>query len=75
MLAFGLVAGLVLAYRPAWRDGPVPGVVWAILFGFALDLLIQWHAARGQAVPLTINERAIGIIGAGLIITPIVAFV
>jgi hypothetical protein len=75
MLAFGLVAGLVLANQPAWRDGPVPSVVWAILFGLALDLVIQWRAAQGRAVPLTMNERAIGIIGAGLIITVIVALV
>ena len=75
MLAFGLVAGLVLANQPAWREGPVPSVVWAILFGLALDLVIQWRAAQGRAVPLTMNERAIGIIGAGLIITVIVALV
>lgn len=75
MLAFGLVAGLVLASQPAWRDAPVPSVVWAIVFGLALDLLIQWRAAQGRAVPLTMNERAIGIIGAGLIITVIVALV
>ena len=75
MLAFGLVVGLVLANQPAWRDGPVPSVVWAIVFGLALDLFIQWRAARGQAVPLTMNERAIGIIGAGLIITLTVALV
>jgi hypothetical protein len=75
MLAFGLVAGLVLANSPAWRDGPVPSVVWAIAVGFAIDLLIQWRAAQGKAEPLTMNERAIGIIGSALVITVIVALV
>lgn len=75
MLAFGLVAGLVLANTPAWRDGPVPSVVWAIVVGFAIDLLIQWRAAQGKAEPLTMNERAIGIIGSALVITVMVALV
>jgi len=73
MLAFGLLAGLVIAGVPALRDGPVPTIVWPVLAGLAVDLAL--HAfGRGRVAPLTMNERAIGIIGSGIITTVIVAF-
>ena len=73
MLAFGVVAGLVLAGVPALRDLPVPAIVWPILVGLAVDLVLKSLARQGRVEPLTMNERAFGIIGAGAIITAIVA--
>ncbi|HEX2552077.1 MAG TPA: hypothetical protein VHL98_00150 [Microvirga sp.] len=73
MLAFGVLAGLVLANVHALRDLPVPAIVWPILVGLVIDLILQAYAREGRVEPLTMNERAFGIIGAGLIITGIVA--
>ena len=75
MLAFGVVAGLGLARVPAWRDLPVPAIVWPILVGLGVDLIVQALAREGRVEPLTMNERALGIIGAGAIITAIIALV
>ena len=75
MLAFGLLAGLVVANVPALRDGPLPTIVWPIIVGLVVDLVLQSLVRQGRVAPLTMNERAIGIIGAGLIITVIVALV
>ena len=73
MLAFGVVAGLVVASVPVIRDLPVPAIVWPILVGLAIDLVLQALAREGRVEPLTMNERALGIIGAGAIITAIIA--
>lgn len=73
MLAFGVVAGLAIASVPALRDLPVPAIVWPILVGLAVDLILQALARQGRVEPLTMNERGFGIIGAGTIITVIVA--
>jgi hypothetical protein len=75
MLAFGVVAGLVVASVPVIRDLPVPAIVWPILVGLAIDLVLQALAREGRVEPLTMNERALGIIGAGAIITAIIALV
>ncbi len=75
MLAFGVVAGLVVASVPVIRDLPVPAIVWPILVGLAIDLVLQALAREGRVEPLTMNERALGIIGAGAIITTIIALV
>jgi hypothetical protein len=75
MLAFGVVAGLVVASVPVIRDLPVPAIVWPILVGLAIDLVLQALAREGRVEPLTMNERALGIIGAGTIITAIIALV
>ncbi len=73
MLAFGVVAGLVIANVPAIRALPVPAIVWPVLVGLVADLILQALARQGRAEPLTMNERAIGIIGSGAIITLLVA--
>ncbi len=75
MLAFGVVAGLVVASVPVIRDLPVPAIVWPILVGLAIDLVLQALAREGRVEPLTMNERALGILGAGAIITAIIALV
>ena len=75
MLAFGVVAGLVVASVPVIRDLPVPAIVWPILVGLAIDLVLQALAREGRVEPLTMNERALGIIGPGAIITAIIALV
>ncbi len=54
MLAFGVVAGLVVASVPVIRDLPVPAIVWPILVGLAIDLVLQALAREGEmAVTLT----------------------
>lgn len=65
--AFGLVSGLVVAGRPAWRDLAVPPYSWPLILALVVDLAHMPLARAGRIAPLTMNERAIGVIGAALI--------
>jgi hypothetical protein len=64
MLVAGIVIGLVVAQRPAWQEAMVPPAAWP----FAVSLLLELILAQA-----TMGERAIGVIGAGLIVTILLA--
>ncbi len=73
MLAFGVVAGLVVVNVPGAREWPVPSIVWPLLASLLVDLALMPLAQQGRIAPLTMNERAIGVIGSALIVTAIQA--
>ena len=71
MLVFGVVVGLVTANMPKVRAWGVPVFVWPLIVSFIVDLVLMRRAEPGQISPLTMAERAIGVIGSALIITVI----
>ena len=73
MLVAGIVIGLVVAQRPAWQEAMVPPAAWPFAVSLLLELILAQSVSRGQAEPLTMGERAIGVIGAGLIVTILLA--
>jgi hypothetical protein len=75
MLAFGVVAGLVIALNPNLRDLPIPVFIWPVVLSFLVDLVLMPRAQAGQISPITMTERGIAVIGSALIIIVIMALV
>jgi len=73
MLAAGVAIGLVVAAVPTVRAWPVPALIWPLALSLLLDLVLMPLAGQGRIEPLTMGERAAGVIGAALIITIILA--
>jgi hypothetical protein len=70
---FGAAAGLVAAASPTVRAWPIPTLVWPLLAALAVDLALMPLAKQGHVEPLTMNERALAVIGSALIMTLILA--
>lgn len=75
LLLFGLAAGLVAVKVPAVRNLPVPSIAWPLVVALLADLALMPLVREGRVAPITMNERAIGVIGSALIITALLAFV
>ena len=73
MLAAGLVVGVVLLNRPALREAMLPPVAWPIGVSLLLDLALLPLVASGRLPPVTVNERVVAFLGAGLIILAFLA--
>jgi len=73
VLLSGIVIGLVLLQRPAWQEAAVPPAAWPFAVSLLLDLAIGQLAAQGKTEPLTMGDRFVAVIGAGLIVTLMVA--
>ncbi|KAA2235854.1 hypothetical protein [Salinarimonas soli] len=69
LLVFGLASGLAIASTPGLRDGPVPPLIWIVAFALVVDLALMPLARAGRIGPITMNERAVGVIGAGIVQT------
>lgn len=67
--AFGLASGLVVASRPGLRDLALPSLAWPLILALVADLALMPLARAGRIEPVTMNERAIAVIGAALIHT------
>ncbi|GEO13114.1 hypothetical protein [Microvirga aerophila] len=74
MLVAGIVIGLAAAQQPAWREAVITPAAWPFLVSLVVDIAIGQAAAQGKAEPLTMGDRFVGVIGAGLIVTAILAF-
>ena len=61
----GLVLGRAPATIPHWV--PTPALTVPLVAGFIVDIALRPATERGRIFPLTMNERAIGVIGAALI--------
>ncbi|MBM6595937.1 hypothetical protein [Microvirga pudoricolor] len=68
MLIAGLVIGLIVAPRPHLRDAFIMPALWPLGVSFILEMILGFAVAQGKAQPLTMNDRFIGVIGAGLIV-------
>jgi len=65
--AFGVLTGVAAAVSPSFRDLPVPALVWPLAASLVVDLALMPLAQAGRIAPLTFNERAIAVVGAGLL--------
>jgi hypothetical protein len=73
MLGFGVVAGLLVLTIPQVRSWPVPTIAWPLIVALLVDLALLPLVRDSRVEPLTMNERAAGVIGSALIITAILA--
>jgi hypothetical protein len=69
VLVSGIVIGLVMLQRPEWQQIAVPPAAWPFAVSLILDMIIGQMAAQGRAEPLTMGDRFVAVIGAGLIVT------
>lgn len=66
--AVGLATGLVLARAPdTLALLPSPALTVPLAVALVADLALRPAAASGRIAPLTMNDRAIAVIGAGLL--------
>lgn len=73
MLVSGVIVGLIALQNPGLQEALLPPVIWPIGVSLVLDILIGQAAVQGKAEPLTMYDRAFGVIGAGLVVTLITA--
>ncbi len=74
VLVSGIVIGLIAAQRPDLQQLVVPPAAWPFAVSLVLDVVIGQMAAQGRAEPLTMGDRFVAVLGAGLIVTVMVAF-
>jgi hypothetical protein len=73
LLAFGVVVGLVVAHLPALAALPVPAFTLPLLLSFLVEVALMPFVRDGRVRALTMEERGLGVIGAALIATAILA--
>jgi hypothetical protein len=71
--AFGVLSALVVVSVPALRALEIPSVIWLIGAALLTDLALQPLAASGRIAPITMNERALGVIGGAILHIALVA--
>ncbi|NIX76746.1 hypothetical protein [Microvirga terricola] len=69
VLVSGIAVGFLVRLNPDWRQASLPPVIWPLAISLVVDLFVGQLAARGRAEPLTMNDRLVAVIGAGLIVT------
>jgi hypothetical protein len=65
--AVGLVSGVVVATVRGVQDLSFPSLLWTLAPAFVVDLILMPFARSGRIRSLTMNERAIGVIGGALL--------
>ncbi|QRM28424.1 hypothetical protein [Microvirga sp. VF16] len=73
VLASGIAIGFVVLQQPHLQQAAVPPAAWPFAVSLVLDLIIGQMAAQGKVEPLTMGDRFVAVIGAGLIVTAMVA--
>jgi hypothetical protein len=73
VLISGIAVGLLILQQPHLQQSAVPPAAWPFAVSLVLDLAIGQLAAQGRAQPLTMGDRFGAVIGAGLIVTVMVA--
>jgi hypothetical protein len=74
VLVSGIVIGLIVAPRPHLQELIVPPAAWPFAVSLVLDMIIGQMAAQGRAESLTMGDRFVAVLGAGLIVTAMVAY-
>lgn len=64
--AVGIVTGLVAARAPHLLPVPTPALIVPLAVALVADLALRPSIEAGRIAPITMNERAVGVIGAGL---------
>jgi hypothetical protein len=73
VLISGIAVGLLILQQPHLQQAAVPPAAWPFAVSLVLDLAIGQLAAQGRVQPLTMGDRFVAVIGAGLIVTVMVA--
>ncbi len=73
VLVSGIVIGFLVLRQPHLQQAAVPPAAWPFAISLILDLVIGQLAAQGKVEPLTMGDRFVAVIGAGLIVTVMVA--
>jgi hypothetical protein len=63
----GLLSGIGIAKAPGLFPLPSPHLSVPLIVSLLIDLALQPLARSGRIPPLTMNQRAIAVIGAGVI--------
>ncbi len=74
MIVTGVVIGWVAAQNPSWQHAAITPAAWPLAVSLVLDVAIGQAAAHGKAQPLTMTDRFVGVLGAGLIVTAFLAY-
>ncbi|MEE1610265.1 hypothetical protein [Microvirga sp. CF3016] len=73
VLVSGIAIGFLMWRQPHLQQSAVPPAAWPFAVSLILDLVIGQLAAQGKAEPLTMTDRFVAVIGAGLIVTAMIA--
>ncbi|HZH51438.1 MAG TPA: hypothetical protein VEZ16_06095 [Microvirga sp.] len=74
MIVAGIVVGWMAAQNPSWQHAAITPAAWPLAVSLVIDVAIGQAAARGKAEPLTMTDRFVGVLGAGLIVTAFLAY-
>jgi hypothetical protein len=74
VLVSGVVIGLLVLQQPHLRQAGITPAAWPLAVSLVLDLAIGHLAAQGKTEPLTMGDRFVAVLGAGLIITAMLAW-
>ncbi|PVE26250.1 hypothetical protein DC522_00345 [Microvirga sp. KLBC 81] len=69
VLVSGIAIGFLVRQNPEWQQMAVPPAAWPFAVSLVIDLIIGQMAAQGRTEPLTMTDRFIAVIGAGVIVT------
>ncbi|WP_243372376.1 hypothetical protein [Microvirga solisilvae] len=69
VLVAGVVIGFLVRAKPEWQQLAVPPAAWPFAVSLVIDLVIGQLAAQGRTEPLTMGDRFVAVIGAGIIVT------
>lgn len=69
VLVSGIAIGFLVRQNPEWQRMAVPPAAWPFAVSLVIDLIIGQMAAQGRTEPLTMSDRFIAVIGAGVIVT------
>ena len=65
--AVGLATGLAIAFAPHLLPLPTPILTVPLIAALVADVALMPAARAGRIAPITMNDRGIGVIGAGVI--------
>jgi hypothetical protein len=74
MIVTGVVIGWIAARNPSWQHAAITPAAWPLAASLVMDVVIGQMAARGKAEPLTMTDRFVGVLGAGLVVTAFLAY-
>jgi hypothetical protein len=73
LLAFGIITGLAVAKIPALAVVPIPAFTLPLIASLIADLALMPLGRAGRIEPLTMEQRLIGVVGASLVATGVLA--
>lgn len=69
VLVSGIAIGFLVRHNPEWQQLAVPPAAWPFAVSLVIDLIIGQMAAQGRAEALSMGDRFVAVIGAGMIVT------